>query len=205
MPFQILTVGHSRQTIEVFLDLITAARVTGIADVRSIPRSQRFPHFSRPTLVTSLAPRKGSYFFLGDRLGGRLDGHLCHPDGRPDYERMAMTPGFADGIAEVMDLAARYRLALLCSEHEPLECHRCLLVGRSLAEMGVGVGHILRSGIIEDHRETEERLIVARGPKEGDLFSTRAERLAAAYRAPVRPLPARARPTAERRPWRAKS
>src|SRR6516165_1595401 len=72
-------------------------------------------------------------------------------------------------------------LCLMCAEREPLDCHRCLLVGRALAERGFELGHILVDGTIEPHVTTEERLLAQAGGSD-DLFATRAERLAAAYR-----------------------
>ena len=84
----------------------------------------------------------------------------------------------------------------MCAEREPLDCHRCLLVTRALAELGFAVGHVLADGAIEPHGQTEERLIaLARAP--ADLFADRDQRLAAAYarrtgtaayRRPERPL-----------------
>jgi hypothetical protein len=70
----------------------------------------------------------------------------------------------------------------MCSERDPLDCHRCLLVARALAARGVSIGHILHHGEIESHTATERRLLKAAG-EDGDLFVTgQDERLAAAYR-----------------------
>jgi uncharacterized protein (DUF488 family) len=71
---------------------------------------------------------------------------------------------------------------MMCSEHEPLTCHRCLLVGRRLVERCVDVAHILRNGRIEPHAETEDRLLKLTRQTESDLFASRADRLARAYR-----------------------
>jgi hypothetical protein len=82
----------------------------------------------------------------------------------------------------VLEGARKYRLALMCSEQEPLECHRCLLVARALAARGIAVSHILPDGRLEAHADTEERLLRLTGRAEEDLFASRAERLAEAYR-----------------------
>jgi hypothetical protein len=70
----------------------------------------------------------------------------------------------------------------MCSEREPLDCHRCLLIAPALAQRGLNVGHILADGTIEPHAATEERLLaLASGAQ--DLFgANRSERLDAAYR-----------------------
>jgi hypothetical protein len=68
----------------------------------------------------------------------------------------------------------------MCAEREPLDCHRCLLVTRALAERGFAVGHVLADGAIEPHGQTEERLLkLARVP--ADLFADRGQRVVAAY------------------------
>jgi uncharacterized protein (DUF488 family) len=114
---------------------------------------------------------------LGLELGGRPK------SGIPGYELMAASPLFAEGIEQVEQIALRTRLALMCSEHEPVTCHRCLLVGRRLAERGVAVAHILRNGTVEPNEATEDRLLALRRQTERDLFVPRADRVAAAYRA----------------------
>jgi hypothetical protein len=98
-------------------------------------------------------------------------------------------------------MAARTRPALMYSEHEPLNCHHCLLVGRRLAERGNDLAHILRDGTIEPNAATEERLLALTRQTDADLFALRAERVARAYRnQSLRILRAvQARPGARRR------
>jgi uncharacterized protein (DUF488 family) len=70
----------------------------------------------------------------------------------------------------------------MCAEREPLDCHRCLLVARSLVERGLTIGHILHDGTVEPHAATEQRLWAPIGASD-DLFVTgQDERLASAYR-----------------------
>ena len=129
-------------------------------------------------LARVVLPAAGiDYLFLGLELGGRPKGDCI-----PDYELMAASPLFAEGIAHVEEIAPRTRLALMCSEHEPLTCHRCLLVGRRLVERGVEVAHILRDGTVEPNEDTEDRLLALTRRTERDLFAPRADRIAAAYR-----------------------
>jgi uncharacterized protein (DUF488 family) len=70
----------------------------------------------------------------------------------------------------------------MCSEHEPLACHRCLLVGRRLVERGFSVAHILRDGTIEPNEITKDRLLAITRQTESDLLASRADRIATAYR-----------------------
>jgi uncharacterized protein (DUF488 family) len=94
---------------------------------------------------------------------------------------MAATPQFQKALDGIVDRSQQTRLCLMCAEREPLDCHRCLLVGRALADRGLRVGHILQDGSVESHRATEERLLeISPDP---DLFAVdMKEWLAAAYR-----------------------
>jgi len=172
----VFTVGHSNLDWSTFQRLLDHAEVGVVVDVRSNPAS-RLPHFNRTALKERLNAAGVGYVFLGLELGGRP-----RNGGVPDYEKMATSPIFTEGIARVEEMAARTRPALMCSEHEPLSCHRCLLVGRHLVERGVSVAHILRDGAIEPNEITEDRLLALTGQTERDLLATREDRLRAAYR-----------------------
>jgi uncharacterized protein (DUF488 family) len=113
----VFTVGHSNHDWPTFRRLLDTADIGAVADVRSSPAS-RLPHFNRVALKDRLNATGIAYIFLGLELGGRPKG------GIPDYGLMAASPLFAEGIEQVEQIAPRTWLALLCSEHEPLTCHR---------------------------------------------------------------------------------
>lgn len=192
MPYDLLTIGHSNLPAGRFMALLTRAGVTAIADVRSVPFSRWCPWFSGKALAEQLAGARIAYLALGDALGGRPSDPRLYRDGVADYEAMAARPEFAAGLARVMDASARQRVCLLCAEREPLDCHRCLLVGRALCERGLTLAHILPDGAIEPHAVTEERLLALAGG-EGDLFRDRTERLAQAYRRRAQAVGARSK------------
>ena len=172
----ILTIGHSNHSLERFVALLAEHRVTAVADVRSAPYSRFRPHFNRDALAAALKTHGIDYAFLGRELGGRPDDPTCYNGGRVDYERMARTGSFRDGVDRVIDGAARHRMALMCAEKEPLDCHRTLLVARVLDDAGVAVAHILADGHLEPHAETMDRLLAAfdLNPN-GDLLRPRKE------------------------------
>ena len=134
------------------------------------------------SLATTLAQHGMTYLPYGDALGGRPRDAALYCDGVADYEAMARLPDFQIGLDRLLADAARSRVCLMCAEREPLDCHRCLLVARSLAERGLTIGHILHDGTVEPHAATEQRLLALIGTSD-DLFVTgQDERLAAAYR-----------------------
>ncbi len=97
---------------------------------------------------------------------------------------MATLASFRAGIERVIVGAQNHRIAAMCAEADPLDCHRCLLVGRALAAEGMEVGHILQSGDVITHAEIEDRLLDLAGLSDGGLLlQSREECLAEAYRA----------------------
>jgi uncharacterized protein (DUF488 family) len=179
---EVLTIGHSTHPQERFNALLRGAGVTAIADVRSAPYSRRHPQFNRETLRAALQAEGIAYVFLGSELGGRPGAPELYSAGVADYEKMAQAPAFREGLDRVIEGARTYRIALMCSEREPLHCHRCLLVSRALAEQGVRVSHILDDGSLASHAGIEDRLLEIASREAADLFASRPERLAAAYR-----------------------
>ncbi len=123
-----------------------------------------------------------AYAFLGKELGGRPTDRRLYCDGVADYEKMARTELFKKGMKHVVEGAMKHRIALMCAERDPLHCHRCLLVGRALAEQSIGVRHILSDGTIATHAEIEDKLLDLSGRGTDELFATRTDRLATAYR-----------------------
>jgi uncharacterized protein (DUF488 family) len=191
--FNLLTIGHSNLSADGFMALVQDAGVTAIADVRSVPFSRRFPWFSGGKLAARLRGADIAYLPFGDALGGRPPDPALYCEGVVDYEKMAATPPFRAGLDRIGEAMGRFRLCLMCAEREPLDCHRCLLVGRALAERGFALGHILVDGTIEPHAITQERLL-GRSGGANDLFGDHAERLAAAYRARARKVAAHFKP-----------
>jgi uncharacterized protein (DUF488 family) len=191
--FDLFSIGHSNIPAEHFLTLLRGAGANAIADVRSTPFSRRFPWFSAKNLAATLTQHGMTYLPYGDTLGGRPREAALYRDGVADYEAMARRPEFQLGLDRLLADAARARVCLMCAEREPLDCHRCLLVARALAERGLAIGHIRHDGAIEPHQATEQRLLALAGQRD-DLFVTgQNERLAAAYRRRARAVAYRAK------------
>jgi uncharacterized protein (DUF488 family) len=183
MPsYDLFTVGQSNTAAERFIALLQNSGVSAVADVRSIPASRRFTWFSKSNLTISLGEQDIAYNTMGGALGGRPRNNRLYSGGVTDYEAMAIEPEAQTGLRQLMDMTACSRVCVMCAEREPLDCHRCLLVARSLAERGLVIGHILHDGTVEAHTATEQRLLALDGG-DRDLFAAgQGERLAAAYR-----------------------
>jgi uncharacterized protein (DUF488 family) len=175
------TIGHSDHPLERFLERLGEHAIDAVADVRSTPYSRRHPHFSQGPLCDALTEAGVAYVHLGRELGARSSDAAHYEDGRVHFRRLAGSEVFSGGIARVERGAAERRVALMCAEREPLECHRTILVSRVLANRGADVEHILYDGKLEKHAATEERLLALHRLEQADLFAGTADRLERAY------------------------
>jgi uncharacterized protein (DUF488 family) len=154
-PQSVYTIGHSNQSTERFLRLLVVQHIDAVVDIRSQPYSQAAPQFNHRELGLCLERTGIEYVFAGDTLGGRpQSGEYYDRDGHVLYNKVAQGDEFALGISRLKVLLDHYdRLALMCSEEDPTNCHRRLLVGRVLAEQGLTVRHIRGDGRVLDETE----------------------------------------------------
>jgi uncharacterized protein (DUF488 family) len=178
---EIFTVGHSTQSLESFISLLKRHDVSAIADVRSAPYSRHNPQYNRESLRSSLKDESISYVFLGKELGARSDDECCYVHNKVSYQRLAETSLFRAGIKRVADGAKNYRVALMCAEKDPLDCHRTILVARELAKEDFKITHILQSGALETHDAAISRLVEKLGIGTEDMFRPRDEVVRLAY------------------------
>ena len=179
----VYTIGHSTHSQEYFLELLKQHGITALCDVRSGPYSRMNPQFNRETLEEALLAQHVTYRFLGKELGARSDDQTCYVDGKVQYDRLAQTGLFKYGLKRILrGLKDGFRIALVCAEKEPLDCHRTILVARYLVALGVPVAHIHAGGHLETHDAALDRLAHMFNVAERDMFLSREELLAEAYR-----------------------
>lgn len=166
MNSTLFTIGHSNHPLEAFLAILHQHGVEELVDVRSAPytRNPFTAHFNRNALASVLGECGIQYVFMGSELGGRPADRSCYDAmGHVLYERLAQTDDFLFGIQNLLEHMQQHRLALMCSEKEPLDCHRTLLVSHALTtEYGLNrnsVQHILADGQLEPHADAMQRLV----------------------------------------------
>lgn len=146
---RLFSIGHSNHRLEGLVSLLIQRRIEVVADVRTAPYSRYNPQFNSRNLRNGLKEASIQYIFLGKELGGRPDGDQFYDsEGHIDYGRMAETDWFRSGLDRLLDGVQRFRVALLCSEEDPTECHRFLLITRALRDEGVEVAHIRGNGAV---------------------------------------------------------
>lgn len=145
---EVYTLGHSTRSVDEVVAMLRAHGITDLVDVRSFPSSRTFPQWGQEALRAALPPDI-AYHWL-PRLGGRR--HT--PAGTPSpndgwrvkafshYADYMATDEFAEGLAELEDLARRGRAAIMCSEAVPWRCHRRLITDALLHD-GLAVRHIM--------------------------------------------------------------
>lgn len=178
----IYTIGHSNHELDHFVHLLQLHRVQVIADVRSSPYSKFSPQFNRESLQKSLSKKTIKYVFLGNELGARRAEPECYLDNKVVYELVAKTSAFNAGVQRLIDGASKMRIALMCSEKDPLTCHRTILVARHLQDVVGKVLHILEDGEIEEHDAAERRLLAECKLQEPNFFESERERIQLAYK-----------------------
>jgi uncharacterized protein (DUF488 family) len=167
----IYTIGHSNHPIDRFIALLQQHGIDAVADVRSTPYSRFNPQFRKEKLQAALAAAGLRYVFLGEELGARSKDPTCYDEGgRVSYVRLAATDLFHRGIDRLLAAMRSHRIAIMCAEREPLECHRTILVSRELERAGVPITHILPDGSLEPHRDAMRRLASSLKLTATDLF-----------------------------------
>lgn len=154
-PLTVYSIGHSNQSLDQFIALLQRHRIQSLVDVRSAPYSRYVPHFNRPELEDAVERRGVRYLYLGEELGGRPPtDDFYDAEDHVLYSRVAVAPFFLRGLERLTDEAALYRAAIMCSEEDPTNCHRHLLIARVLDKQGVRVLHIRG----DDREQTEDDL-----------------------------------------------
>lgn len=178
----IYSIGHSNRDYNQFLALLLRYQITAIADVRSVPSSRYNPDFNRSALKLNLKSHDIAYVFLGEELGGRPSKSAHYLNGRANYQAMEMSPSFLSGISRITNGMRSYRLAMMCSERHPLDCHRCLLIGRHLKRNKIDVLHIISEEECFGQSSIEEQLLSLEKKSNHDLFASDEQLLEDAYR-----------------------
>jgi hypothetical protein len=148
LPFY--TIGHSTRTIETFVELLRAGRVTIVADIRSVPRSRTNPQFNTDTLPEALAEFQIGYEHIAELGGLRGKAKAVDPDingfwensSFHNYADYALSAPFSSGLSRLIALGREQRCAMMCSEAVWWRCHRRLVADHLLAR-GESVFHLM--------------------------------------------------------------
>jgi uncharacterized protein (DUF488 family) len=145
---EVWTIGHSNHPGETFVGLLKQHGITTLVDVRSKPVS-RFAQFSRDNLIKLMEGNGLKYLYGGNVLGG-MCGHKVG------------SKLFQSKMGRILELASDgRRVAMMCSEGKPRECHRAgkLTAYLHRTHPNVKTTHILADGTTVDAKEYEPQVL----------------------------------------------
>ncbi|TFD21319.1 DUF488 family protein [Cryobacterium sp. TMS1-13-1] len=146
---RVCTIGHSTHPIEEFVGMLNANGVKRLIDVRTVPGSRHNPQFGERELVASM-PEVGIDYQRLPGLGGlrhtpaaeaSINGAWRNKSFR-NYADYMQTPEFVAGVDELIALAKKQTVAIMCAEAVPWRCHRSL-IGDALLARGLQVVDIM--------------------------------------------------------------
>jgi uncharacterized protein (DUF488 family) len=155
----VYTVGHSTHDVQFFINMLKKNNISVIVDVRSTPFSKYADQFNKDILKFYLSNQNIAYIHMGNLLGARYtDAKLLFNDGKVNFSEVVKLNSFKIGIDRLEGgLNKGYTIALMCSEKNPLECHRFSMISNYLNKNDYKVFHILPDRVI-DHNDLEDKL-----------------------------------------------
>lgn len=155
------TVGHSQHEISKFISLLKQHKINYLIDVRSTPYSRYSEQYNRENIRKFLSEQNIKYVFMGEYFGARMaEKTLYTAEGYLDFEKVIKTERFIKGRENIMKgIHDGNRVALMCTEKNPIECHRTIMVSRAFYKNDIDIKHILPDGDTQSQREIEEILL----------------------------------------------
>jgi uncharacterized protein (DUF488 family) len=141
----IFTIGYEGLVQDQLLDLVQAAGVQVLLDVRAIAASRK-AGFSKTLLRGSLEGR-GVGYVHDVRLGTPKAGRQAARAGRVSemaaiFDAHMRTEAAQAGLEAAVALAAGRRVCLLCFERDAHDCHRGILAGMIRGRTGQAIRHL---------------------------------------------------------------
>lgn len=171
----IYTVGHSTHQLGYFLELLREYNVNCIVDVRSSPASAYNPQYNQEPFKNFLKKNRITYLHFPEEFGARqTDRDLLDEEGILDFVKVRKSWAFNKGLERIWQGVEKgFVIAIMCSEGNPLDCHRFSMVSVGLENDGFAVKHIMKDKSLKEHSELEKELLKEFKKKlpEKDLFN----------------------------------
>ena len=166
----IYSIGHGSKKIEEFIAELISFEIQFLLDIRSKPFSKWNPQFNQNELKFKLEKNGIKYIFGGDTLGGLPEDRSCFDyNGKVVYDLIKEKDFFKVGINRLIKANEKHiKLAIMCSELKPEECHRSKLIGQELLKMKISLKHIISEKIFKSQELVMMELTKGKGTV--DLF-----------------------------------
>ena len=159
----LFTIGYATKSVSVFIAQLKSHNINAVADVRSVPYSKAFYDYHRERIEGHLARADIRYVYLGDELGPRSpDDDHYDERGQVQFDRLMESERFLNGIERLrLGIERGYRIALMCAEKDPANCHRSTLIAHAIRlQCDLEVCHITHDGNLESQTELAKRLVI---------------------------------------------
>ncbi len=142
----IYSIGHGNKSIETLVEELKHFGINYLIDIRSKPYSKYNPHFNQNSLKFSLMEKGITYAFMGNVLGGLPEDPTCYTNGHVDYDKLKKKDFFKTALNRLITANEKHiKVAIMCSESKPEECHRTKLIGEELKAFDIILNHITRT------------------------------------------------------------
>ncbi|MCY6355592.1 DUF488 domain-containing protein [Clostridium sp. ZS2-4] len=163
------TIGHSTRSLEDLIYIIKRYKINCIMDIRrvSYAPNKYTKIFNREFLDIKLREEEINYIYSGKELGGIIkEKWIINEEGAVDFDKIIINLLFQKGIEKVrIEIENGQKIALLCSERNPLNCHRSILIGYALSKCGIFVEHIIDENNTKSQSRIEEELFITYEPR----------------------------------------
>lgn len=166
----IYSIGHGSKKIENFIAELQSYDILFLLDIRSKPFSKWNPQFNQNELKFILEENGIKYVFVGDTLGGLPEDRSCYDyNGKVVYDLIKEKDFFKEGLERLTNANKKHiKLAIMCSESKPEECHRSKLIGQELLRKNISLKHIVSDKIVKSQEIVMAELTKGKGTI--DLF-----------------------------------
>lgn len=160
----IFSIGHSNHSLEDFINLLQLHQIQILVDVRTSPYCKYATWFNKNELAQTVEKNNMEYLYLGRELGG----YPSNPEyitatRKIDYKRYAQSEEYQNTLQFLIEETTGKKASIMCAEADPKQCHRHMLITKSLLEKEIDVVHILADGTLdypnlEEFKEEVEQL-----------------------------------------------
>lgn len=179
----IYTIGCSNRSSEEFITVLKKYNIQVIVDVRSVPYSSFTPQFNQEALKRLLNNNNITYLSFANEFGARRKENSVYTNNAVDFNKVFQLDIFKKGIDRVINgLEKGYVISLMCTEYNPIDCHRFSLVSRAFSKIpNISIIHILNENKWISNEELENEML-EEFKIQPELFETREQLIDQAYK-----------------------
>ena len=158
---ELYTIGYSGYSIEDFLTEIKKHTISAVIDIRSIPYSKYHLDYNKETLKAFLKANGILYRNYAKEFGAQQNNREFYSThGYLDFDIFTKSDNFLSGVEKLCaGMSKGYSFVLMCSEKDPINCHRTIMVAREFNKNGYSIIHLLPNHDKQSQNDIEVRML----------------------------------------------